>query len=84
MSGVSGLAEVARRPGLVSTEDFVVMCDGMGIDCGVDVDKVLSLGRMVERIVGRQLWSFCLGTADRPGPGRVPKEVAAQLRTERR
>lgn len=84
VSGVSGLTEIARRPGLVSTEDLAVMCDGMGIDCGVDVDKMLSLGRMVERIVGRQLWSFCLGTADRPGSGRVPREVAAQLKTERR
>lgn len=84
VTGVAGLAELSRRPGLVSTEDFVVMCDGMGIDCGVDVDKVLALGRMVEKIVGRQLWSFCPGTGERPGSGKVPREVAAALRTERR
>jgi len=71
--GVKGLAEVARRPGLVSTEDFLVMLDAMNIDTGIDVDKVLELGRMVEKIVGRQLWSFCLGTGERPGSGRVPK-----------
>ena len=35
--------------------------------------KLLQLGMMVERITGRELWSFCLGTADRPGAGSVPK-----------
>ena len=37
-----------------------------------DLEKVLKLGRMVERIVGRKLWSMCLGTADRPGSGPLP------------
>jgi len=72
--GLIGLTEVARRPGLVSTEDFLVMLDGMGIESGIDVDKTLGLGRMVERIVGRQLWSFTLGTEEgRPGAGRIPE-----------
>lgn len=53
--------------GLVSTEDMVVMMDEMGIDTGVDVDKVLETGRMVERIVGRRLRSECIRT------GRIPK-----------
>ncbi len=43
--------------GLVSTEDLVVMMDEMGIDVGVDVDKVLEIGKMVEKIVGRRLRS---------------------------
>lgn len=43
--------------GLVTMEDMVVMMDEMGIDTGVDVDKVLELGKMVERIVGRKLRS---------------------------
>jgi len=34
--------------GLVSTEDMVVMMDEMGIDTGVDVDKLLDIGRMTE------------------------------------
>ncbi len=80
--GVKGLAEAARRPGLVSTEDFLVMLDAMEIETGIDVDKILELGRTVERIVGRPLWSFCLGTGERPGSGRVPK--FQQYRTERR
>jgi hydroxymethylglutaryl-CoA lyase len=71
--GLIGLTEVSRRPGLVSTEDFLVMLEGMGIETGIDIDKVMNLGRMLEKIVDRQLWSFCLGTAERPGSGRVPK-----------
>ncbi|WP_027717059.1 pyruvate carboxyltransferase [Desulfovirgula thermocuniculi] len=53
--------------GLVCTEDMVVMMDEMGIDTGVDVDRVLEIGRMVEKIVGRRLRSECIRT------GRIPK-----------
>ncbi len=53
--------------GLVSTEDMVVMMDEMGIDTGVDVDRVLDIGRMVEKICGRRLRSECIKT------GRIPK-----------
>ena len=31
--------------GLVSTEDFVVMCESMGIDTGIDVNALLDIGR---------------------------------------
>lgn len=55
--------------GLNATEDMVVMMDEMGIDTGVDVDKVLEIGRMVEKIAGRRLRSECIRT------GRIPKEM---------
>ena len=73
VSGLIGLKEVSRRPGLVCTEDFLVMLDAMGVETGIDLKKIMDLGRMVERIVGRELWSFCLGTGDRPGSGPLPK-----------
>lgn len=53
--------------GLVSTEDMVVMMDEMGIDTGVDVDSVLRIGRMLEKIVGRRLRSECVHS------GRIQK-----------
>lgn len=53
--------------GLVVTEDMVVMMDEMGIDTGVDVDRVLEIGRMTEKILGRRLRSECIRT------GRIPK-----------
>ncbi len=58
--------------GLVNTEDMVVMMDEMGIDTGVDVDKVLEIGRMSERIVGRRLRSECIRT------GRIPKTLTGR------
>ncbi len=53
--------------GLVSTEDMVVMMDEMGIDTGLDIDKILETGAMVERIVGRRLRSEAIKN------GRIPK-----------
>ncbi|MCF8295092.1 MAG: hypothetical protein K9I34_03425 [Bacteroidales bacterium] len=55
--------------GLVSTEDMVVMMDEMGIETNLDVDKVLEIGTMVERIVGRRLRSESIKN------GRIPKEL---------
>ena len=53
--------------GLVSTEDMVVMMDEMGIETGIDVSRLLDIGRMTEKIVGRRLRSECIHT------GRIPK-----------
>ncbi|GAB4284302.1 MAG: hydroxymethylglutaryl-CoA lyase [Marinilabiliales bacterium] len=58
--------------GLVQTEDMVVMMDEMGIDTGVDVDKVLEIGKMVEKIVGRKLLSQTLLN------GRIPKSLTGR------
>ena len=58
--------------GLVSTEDMVVMMDEMGIDTGLDVDKILEIGNMVERIVGRRLRSESIKN------GRIPKELSGR------
>jgi len=58
--------------GLVNTEDMVVMMDEMGIDTQLDVDKVLEIGRMVERICGRTLRSESIKN------GRIPKELSGR------
>jgi hydroxymethylglutaryl-CoA lyase len=54
--------------GLVSTEDMVVMMDEMGMETGVNVDRVLEIGQMMERILNRRLRSECIRT------GRIPKK----------
>jgi hydroxymethylglutaryl-CoA lyase len=43
------------KKGLVSSEDFVVMCDAMGIETGINVDKVLNLGRWMERVLEKEV-----------------------------
>lgn len=58
--------------GLVPTEDLVVMFDEMGIETGIDVDRVIETGKMVERIVGRRLRSECIRT------GRIPKSLTGR------
>ena len=58
--------------GLVSTEDMVVMMDEMGIDTGVDVDKVLEIGNTVEKILGRRLRSESIKN------GRIPKNLTGR------
>jgi len=58
--------------GLVSTEDMVVMMDEMGIETGLDIDKVLHIGNVLERIVGRRLRSESIKS------GRIPKELSGR------
>ena len=60
--------------GLVCTEDMVVMMDEMGIDTGLDIDKILDIGRMLEKIVGRRLRSETILN------GRIPKEPRPEFR----
>ena len=46
--------------------------DEMGIDTGVDVDRILRIGHTLERIVGRRLRSECVRT------GRIPKGLTGR------
>ena len=73
---VSGTGEYYYKDpnlvGLISTEDLVVMMDEMGINTGIDVDKLLEIGIMNERIVGRRLRSEAIRN------GRIPKNLSGR------
>ncbi len=60
-SSVKGAGEYyyddPRYVGLVTLEDTLVQIDEMGIDHGYDVDRILWLGRQMERTVGQRLRS---------------------------
>jgi len=43
--------------GLQCIEDMTVMMDEMGIDTGINVDRLLDLGTMMEKTIGRRLRS---------------------------
>jgi hydroxymethylglutaryl-CoA lyase len=60
--------------GLVCTEDMAVMMDEMGIETGLDIDKILDIGRMLEKIVGRRLRSESILN------GRIPKQPRPEFR----
>ncbi|MDD3472185.1 MAG: pyruvate carboxyltransferase [Syntrophaceae bacterium] len=60
--------------GLQCIEDMVVMMDEMGIDTGIDVDRLLDLGTMLEKTVGRRLRSEAILNR------RIPKEPREEYR----
>lgn len=64
---VEGISGIGTGPlytnsdivGNASTEDVVVMLDEMGIDVGVNIDKVLQLGRVLEWVFEESLRPYC-------------------------
>lgn len=50
-----GYCNTDARLGNGSTEDVVVMLDEMGIDTGVDIEKVLQMGRVLEWVFEKPL-----------------------------
>jgi hydroxymethylglutaryl-CoA lyase len=41
--------------GNICTEDLVFLCHEMGIETGIDLDKLIDAARLAERIIGRKL-----------------------------
>ena len=61
--------------GLVTFEDMCVMLDEMGINIGgIDVDRILELGTLIERTIGRRLRSEAILN------GRIPKEPREEFK----
>jgi hydroxymethylglutaryl-CoA lyase len=59
-SSVAGLGGCPYAPGAagnVATEDVVYMLDGMGIETGVDLQKLAAVGREITKQLGRPLTS---------------------------
>ncbi len=72
-SAIAGLGGCPYAPGAagnVATEDLVYMLHGMGIETGLDLDKLIEAGKIAERIVGRPL------------PGKVHQAGLATRRTQ--
>lgn len=64
-STVAGLGgcPFAGRPGAtgnIASEELVLLCHEMGIETGVDLDALIEVGRMAERLVGHPLPSTLL------------------------
>lgn len=56
-AGLGGCPFAAHKgaAGNICTEDFVFMCHEMGIETGIDLDRLIDCGFMAERIVGHPL-----------------------------
>lgn len=59
-----------RATGMAPTEDVMHMMEDMGIETGVDLDKLIECVWMAEEILGRQLW----GHVSRAGPRPMTKD----------
>jgi len=53
-----------QATGMMATEDFFHMLEGMGIERSVDVDKLIECAWLLERILGR----FTYGAVSKAGP----------------
>jgi hydroxymethylglutaryl-CoA lyase len=54
ISGLGGCPYAQGASGNVATEDVVYMLNGLGINTGVDLKKLIQVGRFITRVLGRQ------------------------------
>jgi hydroxymethylglutaryl-CoA lyase len=54
VAGLGGCPYAAGASGNVATEDVVYMLDGMGVQTGIDLEKVAAAGRAIMRVLGRK------------------------------
>ena len=54
VAGLGGCPYAKGATGNVATEDVVYMLHGMGIETGVDMDKLLAAGRFISNFLGRE------------------------------
>ena len=55
-----------RASGMAATEDLMHMLEGMGIDTGVDLGKLIDCAWMLERIIGRPVFGLVSKAGPRP------------------
>jgi hydroxymethylglutaryl-CoA lyase len=55
VGGLGGCPYAPGAAGNLATEDLVYMLQGMGIETGVNLDRLVEAGRVAERVVGRAL-----------------------------
>ena len=79
IGGLGGCPFAPGASGNVCSEDLVHCLEAMGVDTGIDLDKLLATSRRVEQIVGRTLPGQVVkaGKWDRRYP--VPDSVAARM-----
>ena len=70
-AGLGGCPYARGASGNVSTEDVLYMLEGMGIQTGVDLDKIVEAGRLISSHLGRDNMSKVAKATQKP-PGRAP------------
>jgi hydroxymethylglutaryl-CoA lyase len=57
IAGLGGCPYAKGASGNVATEDVLYMLNGLGIDTGVDLDKLISAGQSICQVLGRETGS---------------------------
>jgi hydroxymethylglutaryl-CoA lyase len=78
-SSVGGLGGCPYAPGAsgnLATEDLVYMLQQMGVETGVDLDKLVAAGELAQKLVGRKLtgrvFQAVIGQRERAKPAGAP------------
>lgn len=69
VGGVGGCPYAPGAAGNMATEDLVFMLNGMGVETGIDLDKLIIAGNVAEQVIGRPL----PGKVHKAGPFRLRK-----------
>jgi len=72
VGGVGGCPYAPGAAGNLATEDLVFLLQGMGVETGVDLDKLIAAGNVAEQVIGRPL----PGKVHKAGPFRLRKARA--------
>jgi hydroxymethylglutaryl-CoA lyase len=54
VAGLGGCPYAAGASGNVATEDVVYMLQGLGIETGVDLERLVEVGRWISSVLGRE------------------------------
>ena len=54
VAGLGGCPYAAGASGNVASEDVVYMMQGLGLDCGVDLNKLVAAGNFISQCLGRE------------------------------
>lgn len=71
VGGVGGCPYAPGASGNMATEDLVFMLQGMGVETGIDLEKLIAAGYVAEQVIGRPL------------PGKVHQAGAFKTRKAR-
>lgn len=69
VGGVGGCPYAPGAAGNLATEDLVYLLHGMGVQTGIDLDKLILAGNIAEQVIGRPL----PGKVHKAGPFRLRK-----------
>ena len=74
IGGLGGCPYAPGATGNVSTEDLVYMIQEMGIETGIDIDKLLAVSRMLQQVIPHNLDTALLKAGKRTDLKPAPKE----------